>query len=149
MELLFNIVWLLIALGAVSLWCIDCASRKCQRSRKLVRERIALVCVLVLVFFVVSFSDDVQALNDDLRGVATLSDDSTTERRHSAVWDYSHGSHQTAERPHASPATVAPRLLLSPNLQLAERILPATVHLYREAQQSSLFGRSPPSPFHF
>jgi hypothetical protein len=147
MELLFNIVWLLIALGGVSLWCIDCASRECQKSRKLVRASIALVCVLVLVFFVVSFSDDVQALNDDLRGVATLSDDSTIERRHS-VWDYSHGSHQTAERPHASPATVAPRLLLSPNLQLAERILPATVHSYREVQQSSSFGRSPPSPFH-
>lgn len=143
MELFLNIFWVLIALCMLGGWCISCACHKARTPRKLLQEGIALACALVFVFFAVSLSDDLQAAAG-----AILSDDFATGRRHSLVWDCSHSAHQNAERPQVPSAAAPPQLLFSPSLQVAERILPAAAHVDRDLKETSLFGRSPPRPFH-
>ncbi len=143
MELLLNVLWLLIALTAVGAWCIDRACQNRRAPSKLLPEGIALACALVFVFFAVSLSDDLQATAG-----ATLSDDCAAGRRHSLVWDSCHSSHQNAERPQMSSAAAPSQLLFSPNLRVAERILSAAAHVYRDLKGTSLFGRSPPRPSH-
>ena len=141
MERSLNILWLLIALGALSAWYISWAHHKVRTPSKLLQEWIALTCALVFLFFAVS-------LSDDLRAAAILCDDGVTSRRHSLVWDCAHSSHQSAERPQV-PSTAAPsQLLFSANLQVAERILPVAAHVNCGLTERASFGRSPPCPFH-
>jgi hypothetical protein len=94
----------------------------------------------VFLFFAVS-------LSDDLHSAATLCDDAATGRRQSLVWDCAHSSHQNAERPQVPSAAAPSRLLFSVNLQVADRIRPATIHVDCGLQERSLVGRSPPLPF--
>lgn len=56
-ELLLNLLWLLIAAGVVTSWCVHWAQRP-QGRRPTFREWTALACSLVLLFFAVSLSDD-------------------------------------------------------------------------------------------
>ena len=141
MELFLNILWLLIALGALSLWCIDWMYQGRRAPSKLLQESIALACALIFAFFAVS-------LSDDLHATANLSDDCALGRRQALVWDCGHSSQQNAERPHVSPAVAPSRLLFSANLQVAERILPFADHVDHSLKERSLSGRSPPLPFH-
>jgi hypothetical protein len=137
MELFLNILWVLIVLGALGVWCINWACHKRRTSTKLLQEWIALICALVFLFFAVS-------LSDDLHTAATLCDDAAAGRRQSLVWDCAHSSHQNAERPQVPSAAAPSRLLFSVNLQVAERILPAATHVASGLKERSLFGRSPP-----
>ena len=79
MEAFLNLLWLLIALGALGTW-RGCWMREQRAQRRdPVREWAAVVCALVLLFFAVS-------LSDDLRASAMLLEESTG-RRHSMMRD--------------------------------------------------------------
>ncbi len=99
MELFLNLLWLLIAVVSVAYWCRhappDAAKRRPQC--------IALACALLLLFPVIS-------LTDDLHAEVMLIEDGNTAKRHAgsaagAVGHAAHGKHVT----HSTVAVIPPR----------------------------------------
>src|SRR6202030_537831 len=87
MELFLNLLWVLIAAGAISVWRVRWLREKPQRHRESLREWTAMGCALVLLFFAVS-------LTDDLNGEAMLLDERSASRRHSICSHHSEHSRQ-------------------------------------------------------
>jgi hypothetical protein len=75
MELALNILWLLLAAGGVALWRTSWARQPRTRRHASWCEWTAVACALVLLFFVVS-------LTDDLHPEIVALEDCTTCRRH-------------------------------------------------------------------
>jgi hypothetical protein len=73
MELLLNLAWLLLALPAYWLWRRGAESRLARRVSSL-QCLLALACALVLLFPVVSASDDLHAMRAEM-------EDSSTNKR--------------------------------------------------------------------
>lgn len=65
MELLLNLSWLLLALPAYWLW-RDCRRTPAERGFSAIRCVLALGCMLVMLFPVVSASDDLRAMRAEL-----------------------------------------------------------------------------------
>lgn len=70
MELLLNLAWVLLALPAYWLWL---RNAEAQRGRRLTPLQclLALACVLVLLFPVISASDDLHAMRAEMEDSAT------------------------------------------------------------------------------
>ena len=102
MELFLNILWVLIALGALGIWRLDWKRQERRSRPKPLTEWTAFVCVLVFVFFAVS-------LSDDLHAEAILADDCARGRHHALVSDCGRHAHQNAICIHAAPAAVLVR----------------------------------------
>lgn len=64
MELLLNIFWLFLALAGVALWWTRWlrAGNDPRQRRHVFRGAVALCCVLVLLFFAISLTDDLQQI---------------------------------------------------------------------------------------
>src|SRR2546426_1953964 len=64
MELLLNVFWFLLALLGIGLWWArrSRASQNRVEPRQLLREAVSLGCVLVLLFFAISLTDDLHAV---------------------------------------------------------------------------------------
>ncbi len=58
MEFFLNICWLMIALGAFSLWLAGLRVRKRVEAPRIRMEAVALACVVVLLLFPISMTDD-------------------------------------------------------------------------------------------
>jgi hypothetical protein len=65
MELLLNLAWMLLALPAYWLWRRDAGARVARRVSSL-QCLLALGCVLVLLFPVISASDDLHAMRAEM-----------------------------------------------------------------------------------
>jgi len=65
MELLLNLAWMLLAVPAYWLWRRDARSRMARRITAL-QCLLALGCVLVLLFPVISASDDLHAMRAEM-----------------------------------------------------------------------------------
>jgi hypothetical protein len=76
MELFLNLLWLLIAAGAIGVWRTRWVREKPRSRRGSLLEWTAMGCALVLLFFAVS-------LTDDLHAEAMLLDECAASRRHS------------------------------------------------------------------
>jgi hypothetical protein len=70
MELLLNLAWVLLALPAYWLWRRDAGARVARRITPL-QCLLALGCVLVLLFPVISASDDLHAMRAEMEESAT------------------------------------------------------------------------------
>jgi hypothetical protein len=70
MELLLNLAWVLLALPAYWLWRREAESRPSCRVSSL-QCSLALGCVLVLLFPVISASDDLHAMRSEMEESAT------------------------------------------------------------------------------
>jgi hypothetical protein len=70
MELLLNLAWMLLALPAYWLWRRDAGARVERRISPL-QCLLALGCVLVLLFPVISASDDLHAMRAEMEESAT------------------------------------------------------------------------------
>src|SRR5579862_1073410 len=84
MELLLNLVWLLLALPAYWLWRRGAGARAARRITAL-QFLLALSCALVLLFPVISATDDLHAMRAEMeesasskRAVRTASSDRTS-----------------------------------------------------------------------
>jgi hypothetical protein len=66
MELLLNLAWLLLALPAYWLWC---ARRSTQKSS--MQCVLSLACLLVVLFPVISATDDLQAMRTEMEESST------------------------------------------------------------------------------
>jgi hypothetical protein len=134
MELFLNLLWLALAMAALVVWRVR---NRDHGSAELRREGVALVFVLVLMFFVIS-------MTDDLHQEIILSEDCSFVRRQVVC---AAPSHHLPSVSHIAchPVVALCALCLGDQskasfpLHLAERVLPGAPAL------SPLSGRSPPS----
>ena len=130
MELLLNIAWMLSALPAYWLW-----RRAAARGLKLLPCLLALGCVLVLLFPVISATDDLHAMRAEM-------EDSATSKR--AVRQAA-GDKNSAwvNRLQASPPAVASSGWQAlPEVGRYEFVVPSVVPLARQSVLHA--GRAPP-----
>jgi hypothetical protein len=66
MELLLNILWLMLALPAIWLWRRDPAYARSSRRLGYLCPLVLLGCILVLLFPVVSATDDLHAMRQEM-----------------------------------------------------------------------------------
>jgi hypothetical protein len=66
MELLLNLVWLTLALPAIWIWRHGPARVKCSRGYSRLGSSLLLMCVLMLLFPVVSASDDLHPMRAEM-----------------------------------------------------------------------------------
>jgi hypothetical protein len=85
MELVLNVLWALLALGILGVWRLRWVPQRQQSQRNSFAEWTALGCVLVLLFFAVS-------VTDDLHPEIALLVDRTASRRHAIVRSPGHNS---------------------------------------------------------
>jgi hypothetical protein len=138
METLLNVVWVLLVVAALCVWQRRWVRQRAALRRNRVQEWIAFVCVMVMMFYVVS-------MTDDLHPEIFLCDGSTSGRRTALV-------RPPAHRPAvkiggaASPgaAVVAPADFANP-LGIAEAItLPVQSAFSYFAVDRAIAPRAPP-----
>jgi hypothetical protein len=135
MELLLNLAWMLLALPAYWLWRRDAGLRAARWVSSL-QCLLALGCVLVLLFPVISASDDLHAMR------AEMEDSSISKRTvRQAGSDKSSG---WVNRLQGAPAAVASAVwLVAPEVRLFE----VSVRRLAPLTRACVFhgGRAPPS----
>jgi hypothetical protein len=136
MELSLNILWVMIALGALGVWQIVWSRQPRRSPRKPLQEWTAFVCALVFVFFAVS-------LSDDLNAAAILADDCASGRHHSMVWSCGHASHLDASASHPCLAAVPATLFRDPT-EIAARISPNAFEFCGVTDYGAIALRGPP-----
>ena len=134
MELFLNLLWVLIAAGAVGVWRISWLHQDAQRRREPLREWTAMCCSLILLFFAVS-------LTDDLHADVMLLEDLSTSRRQSM--DSHHSQHSTRVVHESGPTALSTIVTLAP-LRQSCGISPVAFHLPPSASREFSSGRAPP-----
>jgi hypothetical protein len=102
MELFLNILWLLVALNILLVWRGYWIRQRPNAQRNPLAEWAALGCVLVMLFFAIS-------LTDDLHQDVMLFDEVSTGRRHSSVLAAARDSSRSPRIAAESGAAVLPR----------------------------------------
>jgi hypothetical protein len=130
MELLLNLAWLLLSLPAYWLW------RRSARRFSPLQCLLALGCVLVLLFPVISASDDLHAI------CAEMEDSSSSKR--TVRQSGSDRNSAWVNRLQGPPARVAsPLRLVAPEIGLLEVVVTCASPLPRPCAFHA--GRAPPS----
>jgi hypothetical protein len=135
MELLLNLLWVLLALPAYWLWRRDAESRLARNFSSL-QVMLALGCVLVLLFPVISASDDLHAMRAEME-VSSISKRTVRQAGSdkNSAW---------VNRLQGPPVAVAGSvLLIAPQLGRLE--VPVTRVSLRSRPYVFLGGRAPPS----
>lgn len=139
MELVLNILWLLIAFGALGVWQIFWKRQERGSHPSQLEEWTAFTCALVFVFFAVS-------LSDDLHADVILADDCASGRHHALISACGHGSHQpTLKHPVSTPAPS--RLNLPPLVAATKEITRPAVRVRPASDLHSSIVRAPPVSF--
>ena len=137
MELVLNILWLLLALGGVAFWRTRWAHQPRTRHHAPWREWTAISCALVLLFFVVS-------LTDDLHAELIILEDSTNCRRHVHCLTAAHASQQPDHFPKGPGAAVIPALAHVADSAVSPLFISASKPMSSLPLQESHSGRAPP-----
>jgi hypothetical protein len=136
-ETFLNLIWLLIALGAVAVWRYQWLPKRLAPRSHALPEFVALVCALALLFPSIS-------LSDDLHPVIVAVDAASGKRNGSAI--LARASQPNHAAPKAAPHAPA---LLGPGAALAtigaSRLVVFDDDLHPAAASSDYHGRSPPS----
>ena len=137
-ELLLNTLWLLVALAAAgyswSRW--SRAEGEAQRHAVCFRW-VALACGLILLFFVIS-------LTDDLHSELTTLEDSSISKRALAGWVKQHGGSSGKLVVH-HPSVILPDSPSLANAQTCGKIIPSGILPPRQVSLCPTPGRAPPS----
>ncbi len=138
MELLLNVLWLLLALAAFGYCWSRWSGAEGEAQRHAVCFRwVALACGLILLFFVIS-------LTDDLHPELTTLEDSSSSKRALAGWVKQHGGSSGELVVHDS-SVILPDLPSLANAQTCGRIIPSEVLPPRRVSLCPTPGRAPPS----
>lgn len=135
MEVLLNTIWLLGSIGAFAFWRPGRrAAARLGRRESNILATLALACALLLLFPVISLTDDLHAeqypMEDSSRSVMK-------------VRNLVQAGVRAVRSAFMIPATETPRPAASLNVIWGTVALLAT-HPFRPARASSLHGRSPP-----
>ena len=137
MELLLNLVWLVIATLAVGAWCKRRPTDGGEPQGQTRRGWIALACALVLLFFVIS-------LTDDLHAEVVVVEDAAASKRHtcSVIFHSVYAASRTVAGHHA--VAVLPSSGFFFQELFLEKVAPEAPLAVVSALPAAL-GRSPPS----
>jgi hypothetical protein len=137
MELFLNLLWFALSLAALWIWRSRWVSEAAFSHSDPWRQWTAFSCAAVLMFFVVS-------LSDDLRAEYPLFDESSTSRRPSANIDAQHGALSSPTHGPASALAILPAFA-APFVPVisALDVPPAPAHASSVLLRLSS-GRSPP-----
>jgi len=135
MELLLNLAWILLALPGYWLW-RRCAGARLERRVSSLQCLLALGCALVLLFPVISASDDLHAMR------AEMEESSTSKRTVRQAGGEKHSA--WANRMQGPPALVASAVWISaPEAGLLEVSITGLAPLASTCVSHA--GRAPPS----
>jgi hypothetical protein len=134
MELLLNLFWLTLAVPAVWMWRRESACARDRRRFDRLGPFLLLGCVLMLLFPVVSATDDLHAMRQDM-------EESPSKR----MIKQGGGDKSIAglSSPGALPALILP-VSLGPNDEVCGRILLASAVLPQPARSKECASRAPP-----
>jgi hypothetical protein len=132
MELLLNLFWLTFALLAVGWWWYARSKQCCHRLPQLV----VLSCVLILLFPVVSVTDDLHPIRPEM-------EESSPPKKIKAA---AHASSNHSGAFDSSPAQVACSFLFSPHSKTCGQVLAELAPVPETAQLSKDACRAPPAP---
>ncbi len=138
MELSLNIVWLLIALVSLGLWWSEWSHALWRRKfrRVCLRSAVGLVCALMLLFFAVSLTDDLQA-------VPALAEDLRSTRRVVQIWKGSQSDPDPEK--HVAPFDDGVRLaLFSPTGVVVRQLVSEETISSQPGHNRPPQGRAPP-----
>ena len=137
MELLLNLFWLMLALPAYWIWRreVGCG-RSCERWKSL-RAILVLGCILMLLFPVVSATDDLHFMRPEMEESA-----SSKKALKQAANDKSSSSLRTAITPPAAATEVA---LVGPVAHICARLFIPRVSPSFSAPNESHAQRGPPA----
>lgn len=134
MELLLNLVWLLLAVPAYWLW-RESGQGHSRRNFNALQVLLALGCAIVLLFPVISATDDLHAMR------AEIEEPSSSKR---SVRQASHDKNSTSNvRLSTPPAVVESFAKFAPDIERAGITLPLKSYLPVEPVFSNA-GRAPP-----
>ena len=139
MELLLNLLWLLVALASSAVWWTRWSRHgggpSCERQ---LRSAVGLACVLVLLFFAIS-------LTDDLHAVPALAEDARSARR---MLQSSKGgqSDPDPDKQNVLVAEASAPSFLSPAMVMVGRLSPDNSPVSPTLPAPTWRGRAPPLP---
>jgi hypothetical protein len=135
MELLLNLVWLTLVVPAIWMWCRKSVYAKDRSRFDGIRPFLLLGCVLMLLFPVVSATDDLHAMRQEM-------EESGPSKRvvKQAVNDKSITRLSNAG---ALPALISP-VSLGPGDEACGLVLPVSVSLRQQAHFHKPSSRAPP-----
>lgn len=138
MESFLNLLWVAIALSAFGVWRVYWVRQHRDGLRQPFLEWTAFACALVLLFFVVS-------LTDDLHSELVIFDECSTSRRQTSLCTGPHHGQNDATGPNAPFAAILPQLALNSALQEISLLaaVPRSGPVFLEGDLAS--GRSPPA----
>jgi uncharacterized membrane protein YcjF (UPF0283 family) len=137
-ELVLNILWVLLAASAVTLWRTSWAHQPRTRRHAPWREWTAVACALILLFFVVS-------LTGDLHAELTVLEECATCRRHVNCLTAAHASQQPDHFPKGPGAAVIPGQARVADPAVAPVFVSTAQPASSLPQQQSHPGRAPPT----
>lgn len=132
MELLLNLFWLAIALIAMGLWWRARSEQRCNRLPQLV----VLSCVLILLFPVVSVTDDLHPLRPEI-------EESNPSKKIKAT-AHAYSGHSGVFDP--LPTHVACSFLFPPQSKICGRVLADRTSVSEAALLCKDACRAPPAP---
>jgi hypothetical protein len=137
MELLLNLAWLTLVLPAIWMWRHEsvCPADGCRLNR--IRPFLLFSCVLVLLFPVISATDDLHALRQEIE------ESSPSKRMVKQVGDK---SPVTSSMAGALPAWISP-VPFGFNDQDCGQVLVVSVTLPQQMDFSERASRAPPFPY--
>jgi hypothetical protein len=138
MELLLNVLWVTIALASLCVWRMRWAGQPRERKHESWRQWTAFVCALILLFFIVS-------LTDDLHAELVVLEECSAGRRHTACLACPHHAPENHADGNVCEPPAAPSFaqVLAPiGFVTSERETQRT--LFRSGQS---VGRAPPVVF--
>ena len=137
MELFLNLLWLLIAVSAFGIWQAHLSGGGRAPGGQTRRSWIALACALVLLFFVIS-------MTDDLHAEVMVIEDASSSKRHVGNVHACPQHLSSAKLTHHAAAAMVSHGLFFPQLSFLEFATPAAL----PATLSTVCvvpGRAPPS----
>jgi hypothetical protein len=135
MELFLNILWVFIALACLFVWRSRWAMQPREREHASWRQWTAFVCALILLFFMVS-------LTDDLHSELVVFEECSASRRHAACLARPHHAPQS----HAAGSVYATLTTPSFTYALAQigLVTPELDHSRLDFHVGRTSGRAPP-----
>ena len=135
MELLLNLIWVLLAVPAFWLWRYEASPARCSRYLTPLRIVLVLGFVLLLLFPVISATDDLRAMQPE-------TEESLAGQRVSRSAEHNKDHHQLG---HVSASSALALLVLSaPSDQFAGIVFVGSVALLPAVRLRSSSGRAPP-----
>lgn len=139
MELFLNVVWLLVALAAIGYcWHRWSSPEGVAEGATLCQRWVTLGCGLVLLFFVISLTDD---LHPELASL----EDSSSSKRVLAGWVRLHAASSPGKLVAHHPSAVLPELLFRASALVLDQMAPVEVLSHTLISSTYTPGRAPPS----